>query len=90
MFSGTQMFAHFGWVWYSYCCQNLAVFTEPCHTPATGSCKTLVLLVLKLSLKLVMKRILKLVLKQILKLVLKLFLSNFETGFETGRVFFGD
>ena len=26
-------------------CQNLAVFTEPCLTPAAGSCKTLVLLV---------------------------------------------
>ena len=45
-FLATGQFAYFGWVWYSYCCQNLAVFTEPCHTPAAGSCKTLVLLVL--------------------------------------------
>ena len=44
-FLATGQFAYFGWVWYSYCCQNLAVFTEPCHTPAAGSCKTLVLLV---------------------------------------------
>ena len=46
-FLATGQFAYFGWVWYSYCCQNLAVFTEPWHTPAAGSCKTLVLLVLK-------------------------------------------
>ena len=45
-FLATGQFAYFGWVWYSYCCQNLAAFTEPCHTPAAGSCKTLVLLVI--------------------------------------------
>ena len=49
-FLATGQFAYFGWVWYSYCCQNLAVFTEPCHTPAAGSCKTLVLLLLRRSM----------------------------------------